>query len=260
MLGICCHACPVRLLKAIFASAALSAVLFCGNGVAAVQGYPEIEYAAPDPSIWTTRVDAHGETQNPLFVLAGQMFSRAGIPWRLRSYPAARMFRYLEDGTAQFSILVASSALTRCCLVSKKPVAVAEIRVFHRAGLPILSERAALAGKSVITVRGYSYGELKAFIADPANRVIDSEAPDHVAAFRMLANGRGDYLLDYSGPAAEILARDPVAGLHEEVLSRQPVYLVLARSYPNASQVMARFEEIVDILRRERAPALRQGR
>jgi polar amino acid transport system substrate-binding protein len=260
MLGICCHACPICLLKAIFTSVVLSAILFCGRGVAAAQGAVEIEYAAPAPSIWTTRVGARGEAENPLFVLAEQMFSRAGIPWRLRSYPAARMFRYLEDGTAQFSILVASPALTRCCLVSEKPVAVAEIRVFHRAGLPVLTERAGLAGRSVITVRGYSYGGLKAFIADPVNRVIDSEAPDHVAAFRMLANGRGDYLLDYSGPAAEILARDPVAGLREEVVSRQPVYLVLVRSYPNASQVMARLEEIVDTLRRERAPVPRQGR
>jgi polar amino acid transport system substrate-binding protein len=218
----------------------------------AVPGYPEIDYASPEQSVWTTRVNDRGEPENPLFRLASELFARVGIPWHVKTYPAARMFRYLEDGTAQFSILVKAPSLQQCCLLSRQPVASAEIRVYSIGQKPAVRTREDLAGKAVITVRGYSYAGLKDFIADGKNRIADNEAPSHGAAFRMLAGGRADYLIDYGGPAAEILAENPVPGVRYDVLSRQDVHLVLSRTYPEAEKVMARLEAVAESLDREK--------
>jgi polar amino acid transport system substrate-binding protein len=209
---------------------------------------PEIEYATPNPSVWTIHTDANGEPLNPLYRVAGELFTKAGIPWHPRSYPAARMFKYLQEGTAQFSMLVKAPVLETCCLLSRQPVTVLEIRVYHLVDKRPINKLDDLVGSSIITIHGYSYGGLLGFVADKRNRITDNVAPNHTAAFKMLAQQRADYVIDYAGPASEVIAADLLPGLRSEVLSRQPVYLVLVRSYPDAAGVMARLERIADTL------------
>lgn len=225
----------------------------CGGGLGApmamaAPNYPEIEYASPDQSIWTTRTDRHGQPDNPLFRVAEQLFAKAGIPWRGRTYPAARMFKYLQDGSAQFSMLVKAPALQECCLLSRKPVAVAEVRAYRFADKAPIRHPDDLVGKSVITVHGYSYGGLLGFIGDERNRIQNNAALTHATAFKMLARGRADYVIDYSGPAGEVLAAEPLHGLQSETLAQQEVFLVLSRSYPDAQNVMVRLEAITGTL------------
>jgi ABC-type amino acid transport substrate-binding protein len=219
-----------------------------GLSASALAASPEIEYGSPDQSVWTTRVKEGGEPDNPLLRVAGALFAKAGILWHGKSYPASRLFAYLQDGTVQFSMLVRVPALQDCCLFSKKPVTIAEIRVYRRAGTVPVKTKEDLAGKSVITIRGYSYGGLVNFLADERNRVTNNVTQAHVSAFRMLESGRADYVIDYSGPANEVLATEPIAGVSFDVLTRQEVYLVLSRTYPDAQAVMDRLEAIVATL------------
>lgn len=218
------------------------------QGSATANGLPEIEYAAPDQSVWTTRTNAEGEPDNPLTPVAAALFAKAGIPWHGRAYPAARMFKYLHDGTAQFSILVKSPALAECCLLSQKPLAFAEIRAYHLAGTAPIKGPQDLLDKNVIVIHGYSYGGLLNSQGKEGNRVGNNLALTHPAAFRMLAQGRADYVIDYAGPAAEVLAATPLPGLQSELLSRQEVYLVLSKRYPEAGKIMDQLENIADTL------------
>lgn len=211
----------------------------------------ELEYAYPDQSVWTTKVDEHGDPENPLLRLAAVMFEKAGIPWHSRRYPAARMFNYLNDGTAEFSMLVKAAALTECCLLSKAPVASTELRIYHMPDKPPIKTKEDLIGKRIITIRGYSYGALLAFLSDPANNITTNAAIKHDAAFAMLEAGRGDYLLDYIGPAYEVLSTHPIPAIRFTALSKLDVYLVLARTYPDAKDVMLRLESIVETLNKE---------
>jgi len=222
-------------------------------GIASAQSLPamplpEVEYASPDQSVWTTRTDAQGQPDNPLLAVAGQLFARAGMPWHAHAYPAARLFKRLADGSSQFSMLVNAPALKECCLLSRRPITIAEIRVYHFAGKPPIRTKEDLVGKGVISVHGYSYGGLQQFFTDQRNRVANSVALTHAAAFKMLARGRADYLVDYAGPASEVLAEEPLADLRSELLSRQEVFLVLSRAYPNAQRVMDRLEGIARTL------------
>ena len=217
----------------------------------AAAGAPELEYVYPDQSIWTTRLDARGEPVNPLLDFATILLGRAGVSWHGRGYPAARMFERLRAGSDMFSLLVKSPLLDECCLVGRKPVAATELRVYRRAGTPPVLDRGGLAGHTVITIRGYSYGGLRDFLRDPANRIVLSATARHEAAFAMLAAGRGDYLLDYPGPAAEVLAENPVPGLAFDLLRQLDIHIVLSRRYPDASALMARLEAIAETLAAE---------
>lgn len=223
----------------------------------AVVDAKELEYAFPDQSVWTTRLNSQGQPDNPLLRLAGVLFAKAGIPWHGKAYPASRMFEYLRNGTAEFSMLVNAPALQECCLFGRQPMASAEIRVYRIGNKPAVHRREDLAGKRIITIRGYSYGGLLSYIDDARNDVDNEVALKHDAAFAMLAAGRADYVLDYAGPAAEVLAEHPISGLQSDFLSRQEIYLVLSRGYPDAAGVMARLEAIADTLDKQ---AIIEGR
>lgn len=216
---------------------------------ASARAHPEeIEYAYPDISVWTTKRDVNGKLLNPLVKLADPLFKKAGIPWHPQDYPAKRMFANLRDGTSKFSMLVnAESILQGCCLVSKDPVALVEIRVFHKKGTPPITSREDLKDKSVITIRGYSYAGTLKYI-DAQNDITNYPAPTHHAAFSMFESGRADYVLDYAFPAAEVLAQNPIADITYSPLKQTHVYMILHKDYPDAKNVMARLEEIAKTL------------
>lgn len=207
-----------------------------------------IVYAYPDQSVWTTATDAQGRPANPLLRGAEALFARAGLEWRAEAYPAARMFERLKNGAANFSMLVRSSQLDQCCLIGAKPVASTELRVYRRDGTPAITGRDGLRGARVIAIRGYSYGGLLPWLSDPANGVDLEAVTSHDSAFTMLERGRADYVLDYAGPAGEILSTRKHLAARHETLDRLDVYLVLSRSFPQAEATMARLEAIAEEL------------
>lgn len=216
----------------------------------------EIEYAYPDISVWTTQRDQDGKIKNPLVKLAAPLFKAAGIPWHPQDYPAKRMFANLRSGVSEFSMLVnAESLLQGCCLISELPVAVVEIRVFHRKSSPPVENIEALNGKSVITIQGYSYAGFRKYIQTKENQIRNNSAPDHDAAFGMLERGRAEYVVDYAFPAAEVLARNPIADITYSTLKRTNVYMMLHKSYPDAEATMAKLERIMANL--DKTPFLR---
>lgn len=229
----------------------LSAPALVAAQPAAPGASAEIEYAYPSQSVWTARRNSRGEPDNPLLRLADAIFMKAGIPWHATSYPAIRMLDNLRNGKSEFSMLVNAPALDECCVVGRKPLTSTELRVYRYADQPAIKSREDLAGKSVITIQGYSYGGLLAFVADKRNSVTNNIAPTHEAAFAMLERKRADYLIDYSGPSTEILALSPIGDLRYEVIDRPDVYLVLSKKRAEAQQLMTRLEAIAESLNKE---------
>lgn len=241
--------------RALAALALLAAAVASPVGSATAA---DIEYAYPDQSVWTTAVDSQGRPANPLLRVASALFAEAGLAWHGTSYPAARMFSALRNGSAQFSMLVKAPALEACCLFSRQPVASTELRVYWAGDTPPVRRKEDLAGQRVILIHGYSYGDLAGFLTDEANAIARSTVNHHQAAFAMLARDRGSYVLDYAGPASEVLATQPIPSAGYAVLARLDVHLVLTRSTPDAEALMARLEEIAQRLDKERI--LRGGR
>jgi polar amino acid transport system substrate-binding protein len=199
--------------------------------VRAEDSHPDIEYVYPDQSVWTTRVDANGVLENPLLHFAEELFSRMQLNWSAQPYPAERLFHRLEQGESNFSILVKAPQLAERCVFSKKPVGFTELRVYRKENMPAVTAKEDLRGKNVIVIRGYSYGGIGRFLNDPATNVVVHKAQRHDSAFEMLAFGRAEYLLDYTGPSEEMLALHAQPGVVHDVLDRLDVYLVLFKGY-----------------------------
>lgn len=247
---------PPRLARSIAVGLSLSLALLSRIAAAA----PEIEYGYPDQSIFVAKIDAQGRVDSPTLRLAGALLDRLGTPWHATAYPAPRLFRNLKDGTTNFSILVRSAALESCCVVSKAPVLGTTLNVYSLGDVPTITRREQLAGHSVITIRGYTYSGLLAFIDDPANRIRNEVAATHQAAFDMLAARRAEYVIDYGSAAGDYLAAHPLAGVRSDVLEKVEAYLVLSRSYPGAEQLMPRLEAIARTINTERVPRERRTR
>jgi polar amino acid transport system substrate-binding protein len=222
-------------------------------GVASAQaplraGMPEIEYGYPDQSVFVATTNAKGQPDSPMTRLAEVLMDRVGLSWHAVSYPAPRLFSNLQNGTTNFSILVRGSSLEACCIFSRKPVYSTTLNVYSIGNKPPVKSKDDLAGKHIITIRGYSYAGLLKFISDPANRIDNQPAGTHKAAFEMLKAGRADYVVDYASAAGDILAESPIADLRANPIDQLDIYLVLSKSYPEAEKLMARLEDIVRTL------------
>ncbi len=239
-LGIRLSCLPIRSL------AVLSTLVFPPT---AVNASPQsIRYAHPDQLVLSTLANENGERNNPLLRVAKALTQHAEIGFESVAYPASRMFYSIEKGLANFSILVHSPSLDKCCLVGKTPVVTTELRVYHKKETPKISGLESLAGKRIITIRGYSYGQLKPFISDPNNNISAYPTLTHTSAFAMLDQGRADYVLDYKQPSIEVLQQFPVRDIQFEALQTIDLYLILHRSYPKAHQVMEKFERIIETM------------
>ena len=224
----------------------------CGSITAMAQsGKPvEIEYGFPEsPPLSFT--NAQGESEGMLVRLASALFTKAGVSWRAVGYPAARLFSNLADGSTNFAILVNSPTISDCCIISKTPVFVHELRAYYLGNKPPIKEKSDLVGKSVITIRGYTYGGFMKFVTDEKNRITNNTAANHRTAFEMLDAGRADYLLNYGVNAPEALAPDQLAKLKYDTIGYFDIFLVVSKKHPNAEQFMAKLESILKTLDKE---------
>jgi len=213
---------------------------------AADSSAPPIEYGYPDVSVWTTKRNTEGQLENPLLKLADVIFGKAGIKWQSKPYPARRLFKHLKEGAIPFTMLVRASSLKECCLFSTKPVTSTELRVYRKESTASIKAKEDFIGKRVITIRGYSYGSLGKFIRDKNNKVSIQEANGHDAAFELFERNRGDYIIDYTGPAAEVLEARPISDVTSDIFKQLDVFLVLSKSYPNAQKVLSDLEKIAE--------------
>lgn len=207
-----------------------------------------IEYVYPNQSVWTTKTNASGVLENPLLNLAEALFTKLDTKWIAKPYPANRMFERLEAGISNFSMLVQAPRLKESCLFSKTPIISTELRVYRTAKSSRIGDKEDLKGKKIITIRGYSYGAIGKYLKDATNNIVTFEALLHKSAFEMLANGRADYLLDYTGPSEEILEESPIPGVSSDVLKKLGVFFVLSKFYPDAEKMMDAMERAVDTI------------
>jgi polar amino acid transport system substrate-binding protein len=225
----------------------LSSIMNPGPGKCQGRLHP-IEYVYPDQSVWTTKTDASGVLENPLLRLAEALFSKIGVEWSAKPYPANRMFERLEEGLSNFSMLVQAPRLQATCVFSSRPIVKTELRVYMTAGSSPIDSLDGLKGKNIITIRGYSYGAIGRYLKDKSNTIVTFEAVEHKSAFEMLANGRAAYLLDYTGPSQEVLLERPIPGVSSVVLQELGVYFVLSKSYPEAGKMMDALEQAVSTI------------
>lgn len=227
--------------KASVGAAALMQTAILAQASTLLKDSPPIMYALPELPI-AEALDNDGKSYRPILLIADAMFDELGLQWRHLPLPVSRMYKYLDSGRANFSMLIRTERLADCCITSKKPVSYLYLGAYRKPATQPIHSREEMRLKSFITIAGYSYGPLKSFIWDKKNEITLYPAKNHESAFSMLENNRAPYLLNYQGPARKIEEGKNKYGLEYNLIETLDVHLVLNKNYPNAYEVMALLE------------------
>ncbi len=211
---------------------------------------PPLIYVHPNVPV-ISRINSKGEQINPVLHMTNAMFDTAGLPWQNRPVPISRMYHYLNRGKANFSILIKTPKLDRCCITSENPIYKMELGLYQSPETPNIHDIKDMKGKSFIHIEGYAFGSLKDFVFDKKNDITLYPVANHASAFAMLAAGRADYFLDYRGPAQIVAKEKAQNGFVYNVFKNIELYLVLDKNYPDATKVVSRLEGIFNNLNEE---------
>lgn len=215
-----------------------------GNTASAnFDGFPEILYSRPALSI-ITEIDKDGNEYNPVEVLVESTLTEAGLKWKARRYPIPRLYSSLYENLSNFTVTILTPKTELCCIRSRNPIFNLELRVYHNPERAPALQSSDLKGKDIITINTYSYGTLGEFLANKENDIRIHPADSHESAFDMLAANRGDYFLDYKGPAKKVSKEIETRDIRYTVLRKIELYLILRKDYPKAREVMTELESI----------------
>ena len=188
--------------------------------------------------------DEKGNPQGFLFELMKQVTKQAGYELEAFSYPAKRMAYELLSGGADVWLGVATiPGFEDQTLIGKTEIINVRLNIYYIGDKKAIRSKEDFSDKSIIGLRGYSYGGLIQFIINPANRVTYYETVSHEAALKMLKAGRADYLLDYRIPVERTLKTIEVPGLKFVELSSVPLKFVVSKKVPDAPELLKELED-----------------
>ncbi|MDM8517578.1 transporter substrate-binding domain-containing protein [Desulfobacterales bacterium HSG16] len=184
------------------------------------------------------------EIGGSMFELLKKILDHIGVQYKIAGYPPPRLFNNLKNGdTNIFMGIKGIEAYDKDVLYSDMATEQIDVRVFTRGDVPMPQDINGLKGKTIITIRGYSYGGIITFLKDPANEITLDPTSKHILAFRKLQHKRADYLLDYKGPADNVLQTFSKSDIQEHSIMRIDVYIIISKKTPNASELMRRMEK-----------------
>lgn len=195
-------------------------------------------------------VNQEGKPGGILLEFLTRILDEAGFSYELAVYPPRRLYWNIAQGRCHVFLGVKGvPELEGKVLYGKKKITDIDMRAYALKGTELPEQKEGLFGKRVIVIRGYSYSGFITDLRDTAKGTELMEASDHVHAFRQLAAGRGDYILDYRGAAEHALVE---LKMEEDIRSHSlgliGVFLKVSKQVENAEGIMARLETAWDRL------------
>jgi polar amino acid transport system substrate-binding protein len=138
------------------------------------------------------------------------------------------------------------------------PVLHVDMRVYSIGDTSTVARREDMIGKTVIGIRGYSYGGFIRYLENPDNNITLDLSDSHLHAFRKLEKGRAEYFIGFNNPSKKALASHPVEGLKSNSLVKIPIYFMVSKNAPDAANLFKRFTGAIDQLNRENKISLGQ--
>lgn len=200
------------------------------------------------PYTYTTET---GEPAGILIDLAKKVYPEAGLDFTATSYPVRRLANYI--GSGDLDIWMGLKTLPEFegkTYIGKAEIAELVLLSYSRGSKPPILKKEDLSGKSVIIMRGYSYGGWINYIEDPANKVNFINANKHEAAFKMLLAGRADYLLDYKDPSEKALETVKIHDLSFNQISSFPCYFVVSQKLKDGQKIVDRLDKAYEKLKK----------
>lgn len=196
-----------------------------------------IEFA---PYYWT---DNDNVARGHFIDLARLVVNDAGYKITTKSYPPKRVSKVVSEGQADLYFgLKTLSDFRSGVLVSKTNLDSIELRAYNVRNLPDLKTKEDLKDKTILILRGYSYGDWGNYIRNPNNNIDYQVADSHTQALRILTRRPVDYLLDYKLPVKLALAEVEVPNLRYNTVFTLEPHIIISKKVPNAESVLNKLE------------------
>ena len=167
----------------------------------------------------------------------------AGLSYRLDIYPTKRLYRNLGSGdTHLFLGIKGSPEYHANVLYSKTVISQIQMRIYSVGNTPLPTTKEDINNHKIITMRGYGYGGLVSYFADPKNNIEVTSTSEHRSSFLMLKNNRADYVINYKHPSETALADLKIPALKYTNFYDSEVYFIVSKETPNAKDILGRLE------------------
>lgn len=215
----------------------LAAVLYCSTSFAAPANDPrplvQVGYYEFPPHSYT---DSRGRPKGAILQLSQRLLEHAGYRAELRSYPSARLYNALQDGSVHvWPGAPGKVELRGHTLETHTKLGEIVLNLYFRRDtlIPRLPED--LKGRGVIMISGYTYWQpVNEMLNDPQLGIEQHRTGTHTAALEMLQRRRGDFLLDYQTPVEQARRRLGMVELPYVELLRIPLKLIVSNKAPGA--------------------------
>lgn len=127
---------------------------------------------------------------------------------------------------------------------SQLPLFVMTMQVHWKKGTTPIASIGELLGKNLILISSYSYGGNYANLSKASPMLIQSIS--HEDGFDRLFSGTNHYLLGYERISKQVIEKFDIKGFQSASLDSYKLYLKLAKSYPNAEQIMSAMNGILE--------------
>ena len=190
-----------------------------------------------------TYTDEDGNPAGYYIELSEQVAANAGYHLQWGEMPIGRIYMFLESGKVDFwAGLGGMPHIQSSVIESTVSIGNLNLAAFYFGETPAVRKFDDLAGSRLILIAGYTYlGAIDYLLADE-NTITDT-TPGHASALRMLAMGRGDYLLDYIEPMTEVIEGEPTDGLRWSKLMTSRLAFVVSRHTEGHRDIMDRLEK-----------------
>ncbi len=194
-----------------------------------------------------TYTDQNGQPAGFIMDIAAKSLKKAGFEWTAVSLPAKRMAKSLATGQIQLWVGLATMPhFDGTTHVGKTVVEKLILRAYTIGNSPPIRNKQDLQGKTILLLRGYSYGGWSTFIKNPANKIQYLELDSHEKAFNRLEKLSkripNTYLLDYKHPSDIILRKQNLPDIQFNQISSLDMHFVVTRKMDGAKGVLDRIE------------------
>jgi len=183
--------------------------------------------------------DAQGQPSGSGLELTARLLEQAGYQVEFRSYPGARLYSGLQDGSVQiWPGAPGKTELAEHTLEGRHLLGEITLNLYFRPDTPPPRLPDDLHGRGVILITGYSYWQdVNQWLEDPARQITRHRTSSHTSALEMLERRRGDYLLDYQAPVEQAKRALAMGDLPFVEVQRLPLRLIFSRHAPNAERL-----------------------
>jgi polar amino acid transport system substrate-binding protein len=180
--------------------------------------------------------DAQGQPSGSGLELTARLLDEAGYQADFRSYPGARLYSGLLDGSIQlWAGASGKPELAGHTLEGKHLLGEITLNLYFRHDTPAPRIPQDLQDRGVILITGYSYWQdVNQWLEDPARNITRHRTSNHASALEMLQRRRGDYLLDYQAPVEQAKRTLGMGELPFVEVQRLPLRLIYSRHVPGA--------------------------